>query len=364
MPQPTEPNVWTLRITRIVLLITLFLLSILLVFAVLNGVLTWRENGFASVLTMLIGVLLVLIAAGWSLVAGFVIRVIVANEKAVETSSNRLERIESLLSNQGDQLRNLSSLACLSDQAKSLIYHEYELDALRETVHALMLKQDEKSAEALINRLETSHGMIEEANRLREEIENVRRASVEEKIDAAIQRLQEVLDRRNWEQARREARRLQDTFPGHEKTNALPNMIHAAWNNYKRELLRQYGEAVRINDVDKSIELLHQLDKYLSPEEGAALAESARDVFKKKLHNLGVQFAIAVADQAWSNAVSTGEEIIREYPNSRMAREVREKLDLLRDYASGKRQPPVPGPTPPQTDQPAPETPPQPPPQA
>ena len=101
----------------------------------------------------------------------------------------------------------------------------------------------------------------------------------------------------------------------------------------------QSVEAVRVNDVERSIELLKELDKYLTPQEGAALAESARDVFKKKLHNLGVQFAIAVADQNWSFAVATGEEIVKEYPNSRMAREVHEKLELLRDYSSGARQP-------------------------
>ena len=106
-----------------------------------------------------------------------------------------------------------------------------------------------------------------------------------------------------------------------------------ARTGHKRSLLQAYGEAVRKNDVDKSIELLRELDRYLTPQEAAALEESVRGVFKAKLHNLGVQFAISVTDQQWADAVATGEEIIREFPNTRMAQEVREKMGLLRSRA-------------------------------
>jgi hypothetical protein len=41
-----------------------------------------------------------------------------------------------------------------------------------------------------------------------------------------------------------------------------------------------------------------------------------------------------VADQQWGDAIMTGQEIMREHPNSRMAREVREKMPLLQEYAS------------------------------
>jgi outer membrane protein assembly factor BamD (BamD/ComL family) len=47
-----------------------------------------------------------------------------------------------------------------------------------------------------------------------------------------------------------------------------------------------------------------------------------------------VQFAIAIADQQWELAVKTGDQIALEYPNSRMAREVREKMELLKQYAA------------------------------
>jgi hypothetical protein len=69
---------------------------------------------------------------------------------------------------------------------------------------------------------------------------------------------------------------------------------------------------------------------YLTPNEGLALQESAKDVFRTKLHNLGVKFSLAVTDKQWTEALQTGEQIVRDFPNSRMAKEIREKIDILR----------------------------------
>ena len=57
----------------------------------------------------------------------------------------------------------------------------------------------------------------------------------------------------------------------------------------------------------------------------------------KKRENLGVQFKLAVHDREWLRSVAVGEQIIREFPNTRMADEVRSMLDLLRERAAGQR---------------------------
>ena len=69
---------------------------------------------------------------------------------------------------------------------------------------------------------------------------------------------------------------------------------------------------------------------YLTPNEALALQEAAKDVFRTKLHNLGVQFALAVSDKHWSSALEIGQQIVRDFPNSRMSGEIREKLHVLR----------------------------------
>jgi len=296
---------------------------------------------FAAAMLIAAGGLAGLLIAANVAVLVMILASLKQSQTCLETVNATLEHIETSLQHQNQDIHSIATLSCLSDRAKSLLYRDRELDAIREMIHAMLLQQDTASAEALLETLEKDHGMVDEAARLREEIQNAQNATLQEKIDAAIGRIQNLLDRRQWQQAQREAGRMMKIFPDRDDVKSLPQKIRAAWNEYKGSLLREYSQAVKINDVERSIELLKELDHYLTPEEGAALAESARDVFKKKLHNLGVQFAIAAADFQWKNAIATGEEIIREYPNSRMAREVRAKLDLLHDYASGTKQPPA-----------------------
>ena len=59
-------------------------------------------------------------------------------------------------------------------------------------------------------------------------------------------------------------------------------------------------------------------------------------MFRAKLHQLGVQFAIRVTEENWPEAITVGETIIAEFPNTRMAQEVREKVDMLRARAEAQ----------------------------
>jgi len=94
--------------------------------------------------------------------------------------------------------------------------------------------------------------------------------------------------------------------------------------------------SVQRNEVDRGIALLRQLDQYLTPNEAAALEESARGVFRAKLHNLGVQFSLAVTEHNWRDAIDAGKQIIDEFPNTRMAREVNERMHVLTKRAEGE----------------------------
>jgi outer membrane protein assembly factor BamD (BamD/ComL family) len=72
------------------------------------------------------------------------------------------------------------------------------------------------------------------------------------------------------------------------------------------------------------------LDQHLTAAEAEPLRELARGVITKARENLGAQFKLAVRDRQWREAVPIGERIIAEFPNSRMAAEVRDVIDNLR----------------------------------
>ena len=269
------------------------------------------------------------------------VRVWVSAEDAARTAAQRIRTVETLLEDQAVAQHRLVDLASLSEQAKSLLYRDREVEAFRETVQADLTRQDYRAAAEHIEAIEKRFGYAEEAARFRKDLEESRKASLEEKLDQAVRRLAAILEQHDWARAQREAQRIMQIFPNHPKVAGLPQRIEEAREQTKRTLLKQYKEAVDKKDVEGGIRLLKELDRYLTPQEAAAWAESARGVFHAKLVNLGVQFSIHVADQRWDQALATGQEIVREFPNTRMAQEVREKLDLLRQRAAAARQAPA-----------------------
>jgi hypothetical protein len=263
-----------------------------------------------------------------------IVRVRISEEDSRRTIAGRIRTVETLLEDQAAAAHRMVDLASLSEQARSLLYRDREVEAFRETVQADLTRQDYVAAAEHIEAIEKRFGYAEEAARLRREVEESRRAGAEEKLDQAIRRLGVIMDRHDWARAQREAQRIMQTFPDNPKVASLPQRIEEARLQTKRSLLKEYKEAVDKKDVETGVRLLKELDRYLTPQEAAAWAESARGVFHAKLLNLGVQFSIHVADQRWDQALATGEEITREFPNTRMAQEVREKLDLLRQRAA------------------------------
>ena len=326
---------WVERAARVVFVGTLALLIVAVLATAAMAVLSLLEpaSGSNPVLWVL-ALVGELVALMWSVLLYGAVRLVAANEFAISGTSARINRVETLLDDSSKAIKELSELAPLSDQAKSLLFRDREMEALREAIHEHLIRQDYKTAEELVDTIEARLGYRQEAGQLREEIDKSRVATLEEKIDQAILRIDELCQLQKWTRAIRESQRVLRLFPDNPKVAALPDRIKLARNQHKRELLQAYGEAVRKNDIDRGVELLQELDMYLTPQEGAALQESARGVFKARLHNLGVQFAICVADQRWTDAIAAGEGIIKEYPNSRFAQEVRQKMPLLQSRAA------------------------------
>jgi hypothetical protein len=114
----------------------------------------------------------------------------------------------------------------------------------------------------------------------------------------------------------------------------LPQEIESRRQAFKKQLLDQWHESVHRRDIDGSIGILKKLDTYLSPAEAESMQESVRGVFKAKLDSMRVQFSTAVQDHHWAEAIRVGESIMRDFPNAKIAQEVREKMAALRERAN------------------------------
>ena len=101
----------------------------------------------------------------------------------------------------------------------------------------------------------------------------------------------------------------------------------------KQRLLDEYNGQIARKDIDGAIGTVRKLDFYLTSDEGQGMAESVRNLFKEKLNQLKDRFTAAVHRGQWAEAHRVGESIVNDFPNTQMAKEVRDKLESLKQRA-------------------------------
>ena len=257
-------------------------------------------------------------------------------ESTVSRQLNELRDIQEVLAKQLVQLDAVVENTRISDAAKSLARRDQELEALRAAIRADFRNERWEAALSLIDEMERRFGYKDEADRIREELDDARSDRIQGKLTEAIEMIESHFDSYEWSRAQAEIDRLTRMFPDEPRVKRLPERMGILREQHKALLRRSWDDAVRRNDTDHAIEILRELDQYMTSEEAQALQNSARNVFKEKLLQLGVQFRFAVNERRWSDALATGLELVRDFPNARMAHEVREALDTLRERARQK----------------------------
>lgn len=261
----------------------------------------------------------------------------------VDKAEANVNRINNLMLDMQESLKRIEPMAKLaadnsqiSDAVRAIMHRESERDALRQAIREEMYGGDWEAAAYLINEIERRFGHKLEAENLRKELANARVMTIEEKIAEAIGHIEKILVERHWDRARVEIERMMKLFPRHDRVLGLPKELANRREAHKQELLTKWKQAVARNEIDEGISILTQLDEYLTREEAQGLQDSARDVFKARLLNFGVQFSLAVSEHRWRDALEVGLQIRQEFPNSRMAQEVTQRLETLRVRAGFK----------------------------
>ncbi|GAB4189753.1 MAG: hypothetical protein Kow00105_04140 [Phycisphaeraceae bacterium] len=235
------------------------------------------------------------------------------------------------------QLQIISDRLLLSDTAKRIAYRQEDVNALREAIRDDIAKKDFDAAMVLVQEMSQTFGYREEAEEFREQIMAARSHEIDARVNVLLQRLDQIIAAHDFRQAMADALKIKRLYPDHPRVAKLDEYVRQAQEAYKHQLEREFLNAAQKDDVDRAMELLKQLDVYLTEREAEPFREVARGVIGKKRDNLGVQFKMAVHDKEWVKAIRVGEQIIRDFPNTRMAEEVRERIDLLRERAAGQQ---------------------------
>lgn len=255
---------------------------------------------------------------------------LIQNSKKI---GEKLDNTVETLSRQNNLLTQISQATRLSDTAKKIVFRDSEQMELGEAALTKLHQHDFDEAESMIDAMSEHPKYKELAGRLKRMAEKYHNATEEGRVNQIISYIEDLFEQKLWIQAATQVANLGKMFPYSEKAKTMPTRLRERKDRQKRELLADWDLAVREKNTDRGLEILKELDLYLSPNEALALQESASTVFKTKLHNLGVEFSVAVAEQNWKKALETGRDIVQNFPNSRMAAEIRSKLDILSERA-------------------------------
>jgi TolA-binding protein len=243
------------------------------------------------------------------------------------------DRIRTQLKNLNDTLESLNENQILSDDARRVLNRRKERELLCKAIEEDILIEDWDAGLVLVRELAERFGYRAEAEDFREKIDAARSKTMHRHVSDAVAGLDQLISKHKWDQAMHEAARISRVYHDSPQVEGLRHRVEQSKERYKYEIERRFLHAAQEDRIEEAMDLLHEMDHYLSEHEAEQFREVARGVIGKARENLGVQFKLAVNDKAWDKAAGVGQQIIQEFPNSRMASEVRNMIDSIRQRA-------------------------------
>ncbi len=309
-----------------VALVVIFVTGIVLLHRA-NGTSAMHLAGAAMLAASLIGLVVILVALPT------VLQLIESHRAETNHQKELMALLAERLQSLSLEVNMMSEQQLISDRAKQVAFREKDREAVRRAIREEIARSDWEAALVLANEIEAQFGYKQEADQWRVEINSKQDDVYRQRLLELLAPIDRFVQAESWGQAVQEAQRLMSEYPNDAQIARLPQEIENRRQKHKKQLRDSWQEAVNRHDVDGSIEILKKLDLYLTPAEAVSMQEIARNVFKEKRDALRTGFALAVQERNWALAIQLGDEIMSEFPNTRIAQEVREKMDVLRQRA-------------------------------
>ncbi len=131
--------------------------------------------------------------------------------------------------------------------------------------------------------------------------------------------------------------RPQSMIEVHARLKIALKQVGNKWD--KRELVDAFKAAYEAKEMEKATQLLQEMDSYLSPEEAAPYMPIAREVLAWAKTTFGNRFKAAIQARDWATASKMGGKIIKAFPNSSYAGEVRQMMGRIKREAQKQQNP-------------------------
>lgn len=232
--------------------------------------------------------------------------------------------------NDAEKLDAILEAVQMSENAKRVLFRDRELSILRKTVQDDLAQGEFHSALVLCDQMASVFGAVEEAEALRSKVQAIIHEHHDSRIREEIENLQQLLVQHRWVDAYQFAAKLRRLFPESPRLHSIEQQIADVRSQYRLELEARFLQSAELENVEEAMQLLRELDGYLTPDEARRFRDTATDVIVKYRDSLGARFKMAVSDHRWQEAIEFGEVIINQFPNTKMAKEVTTMLETIR----------------------------------
>jgi hypothetical protein len=203
---------------------------------------------------------------------------------ALRDNSIKLEEVTSVLEKISSGLTQINHSTRVSETAKAIAFRDADRQSLREAVFDKLQQQEFSAAEEIINEIAKRPEYKELAEQLRAQTNRYHDATDQERLNQVIAHINKLLDDCQWGRASAQIEGLIKANPDNEQAKAMRQVLLDKKQERKRILLAAWDDAIQNQETDRSLEILKELDQYLTPNEGLALQEAARDAFRTKTH--------------------------------------------------------------------------------
>lgn len=251
------------------------------------------------------------------------------NESAIEA-----DRLKSSIVKMTKSIEHLEETMILSDDARRVLNRHKERELLSRAIDEDIQRGEFNAAMVLVNELAQRFGYRADAEEFRAKIDLVRTQTEHSRVQDEIANLDALISEHQWDMALIEAARITRLYHDSPMADGLRHRVESARQRYKDEIERRFLLAAQDDRIEEAMQMIQEMDHLLSEAESEQFKEVARGVIGKAKENLGAEFKLALHDKAWDTAAVVGQRIIDDFPNTRMAGEVRDLIDTLRERAS------------------------------
>lgn len=295
------------------------------------------ESDGAIALGLALAGLLVLVMA-WYVAAG-VLNVIIDNEEELgrlhRSSRSASEQQAQMLADVIGRLDGLAHWTAMSEATRSLLVRKREIEVFVKHIEMAINESDWAEADRLIAMFQDHFGDAALAGQLREQLQSARGAADDREIRARIGEIRKLMDEPNFPAAELALTRLSQQYPNDRRLDDLRSTFARAQKRYQSATRERFARLLEEGKFEQAAPLLDEMT-WLEPGELNTCREQWKERVRIVQQEARNAFTAAVKEKQWSKAIEHGEEILRRFPDTTLAGDVRKLIDRLREKAASE----------------------------